>query len=342
VPDISAPPGAPARFPALLAAEPDGTPARLVGLEEADLDEGDVTVAIAWSSLNYKDALAVTGRAPVVRRFPMVCGIDLAGRVTASTHPGLSLGDEVVVVGCGLGENHTGGYAGLARVPGSWCVRLPPGLDLRRSMAIGTAGFTAMLAVLALERVGISPEGLAEPPVLVTGAAGGVGSIAVAVLARLGYRVAASTGRPGEAAYLRRLGASEVLQRAELADGPRRSLGDERFSAAIDVVGGETLANVLSQVRRDGAVAACGLAGGGELPASVYPFVLRGVTLAGVNSTWPPPGWRERAWQRLATDLPAELLDEMTVVEPLSRVPELAGALLSGAVRGRVVVEVAG
>ena len=339
--DVPTGPSVHATFRALLAAEADGTPARIVELEEADLDEGDVTIAVAWSSLNYKDALAVTGRAPVVRRFPMVCGVDLAGRVAASSSPALAPGDEVLVVGCGLGEDHAGGYAGLARVPGAWCVRLPPGIDLRRSMAIGTAGFTAMLAVLALERVGISPIALAERPVLVTGAAGGVGSIAVALLARLGYRVTASTGRPEEAAYLRRLGASEVLARAGLAEGPGRPLCNERFGAAIDVVGGGTLANVLSRVCRDGAVAACGLAGGGELPTSVYPFILRGVTLAGVNSTWPPPGWREQAWQRLARDLPAELLGEMTTVEPLSRVPELAASLLSGGVRGRVVVEVA-
>ncbi len=325
------------RFPALVAAAP-GVPARLVAIEERELGEGDVTIAVRWSSLNYKDALALRAAAPVVRRFPMVCGIDLAGEVVSSDHEGIVPGDEVVVTGCGLGEEHPGGFAAYARVPGQWCVPLPPGLDTRQAMALGTAGLTAMLAVLLLERNGSTPDALGGLPLLVTGAAGGVGSIAVALGARLGYRVVASTGRPEEAPYLEWLGASEVLDRRELSEGTSRALERVRFGAVIDVVGGATLARALAATRPFGTVAACGLAGGAELSTTIHPFILRGIVLAGVNSVHPASSDRAAAWHRLAATIPGELLQGITASIGLDEASDLASRLLDGRVRGRIVV----
>lgn len=314
-----------------------GEQAQLCELNDSDLPEGDVTVAVKWSSLNYKDGLAVTGRAPIARRFPMVCGIDLAGTVEESESPDWRAGDEVVVTGWGLSETHPGGYTGRQRVRSSWLVRRPHGLELRDTMALGTAGLTAMLCVLALERAGLSPDH--EGEVLVTGAAGGVGSVAVAVLAGLGYRVAASTGRAEQADYLRRLGASSIVERAELS-GEGRPVASERWAGAVDTVGSRTLANVLAATRYGGAVAACGLAGGSDLPATVLPFILRNVSLLGVDSVQCPTPRRAEAWNRLAGDLDPSLLAEMTTVEALSSVPELATSILAGSTRGRVVIDV--
>ena len=313
-------------------------PARLTELEEADLPEGDVTVDVAYSSLNYKDGLAVTGRAPIVRRPPLVCGIDLAGTVTDSSSPRWSPGEEVVVTGWGLSETHPGGYTGRQRVRSEWLVARPPGLTLAQTMAVGTAGLTAMLCVLALEDAGLQPG--AEGPVLVTGAAGGVGSVAVAVLSRLGHRVAASTGRPELHDYLSGLGAAEIVARDELARDPGRPLDSTRWAAAVDTVGSTTLASALRQARYGAAVAACGLAGGTDLPTTVHPFILRGVRLLGVDSVMCPTPRREQAWGRLATDLDPDLLDGMTTVEPLGALPRLAEDILDGRTRGRVVIDV--
>jgi len=328
-------------FRAVLAAEPDGPSGRLVTLPRGDLPVEDVTVRVAYSSLNYKDGLAVTGKGRVVRRFPMVCGVDLAGEVEESSDPVWSPGDQVIATGFGLGEEHWGGFAELARVRPEWLVRVPAGRDARWAMSIGTAGLTAMLCVLALERHDASPEAAGVDPVVVTGAAGGVGSVAVALLAGLGYKVAAVSGRPEHEAYLRRLGAAEVLPRSELADAPAKALDRERFFGGVDAVGGTTLATVLRQTRYGGCVAACGLAGGAELLTTVHPFILRGVTLAGVESVRAPLELRERAWRRLATGLSPELLEEMTIVEPLERVPALGEDILAGRTRGRVVIDVA-
>ncbi len=313
-------------------------PARLTEVEEADLPEGDVTVDVAYSSLNYKDGLAVTGRAPIVRRPPLVCGIDLAGTVTDSSSPRWSAGEEVVVTGWGLSETHPGGYTGRQRVRSEWLVARPPGLTLAQTMAVGTAGLTAMLCVLALEDAGLQPG--AEGPVLVTGAAGGVGSVAVAVLSRLGHRVAASTGRPELHDYLSGLGAAEIVARDELARDPGRPLESTRWAAAVDTVGSTTLASALRQARYGAAVAACGLAGGTDLPTTVHPFILRGVRLLGVDSVMCPTPRREQAWGRLATDLDPDLLDGMTTVEPLGALPRLAEDILDGRTRGRVVIDV--
>jgi len=312
-----------------------------VTLPRGDLPVEDVTVRVAYSSLNYKDGLAVTGKGRVVRRFPMVCGVDLAGEVEESSDPVWSPGDQVIATGFGLGEEHWGGFAELARVRPEWLVRVPAGRDARWAMSIGTAGLTAMLCVLALERHDASPEAAGVDPVVVTGAAGGVGSVAVALLAGLGYKVAAVSGRPEHEAYLRRLGAAEVLPRSELADAPAKALDRERFFGGVDAVGGTTLATVLRQTRYGGCVAACGLAGGAELLTTVHPFILRGVTLAGVESVRAPLELRERAWRRLATGLSPELLEEMTIVEPLERVPALGEDILAGRTRGRVVIDVA-
>lgn len=328
------------RYRALLAAEPAGPPARLVEREHDELDEGDVTVEVAWASLNYKDALAVTGGAPVVRRFPLVAGIDLAGRVLEAPPGGPAPGSHVVVTGCGLGEDHDGGFAERARVQAGWCVPLASADEARWAITIGTAGFTAMLCVLALERLGALEEDRKGRPVLVTGAAGGVGSFAVALLAARGSRVVAATGRPGEAAYLRRLGAEEVMDRADLLAGPDRPLGRERYAAAVDVAGGALLARVLSEVRSEGAVAACGLAGGAELHTTVYPFILRGVTLRGINAVWPAPPLREEAWARLRAALPAGLVEQVGDEIGLDEVVERAVDVLEGRVRGRLVVRV--
>jgi len=313
-----------------------GQSAGLKDFDAKDLMEGDVSIAVEWSTVNYKDGLALTGKAPVVRRFPMIPGVDLAGTVEASSHPAWKAGDKVIVNGWGLGETHLGAYAQKARLKGDWLVRLPASMSARDAMAIGTAGYTAMLCVIALERHGLTP---AEGPVLVTGAAGGVGSVAVALLAKLGFRIAASTGRPQEAEYLKRLGASEIIDRHELEAKPK-PLAKERWAAAIDVVGSTTLANVLSMIRYRGAVAACGLAGGMDLPASVAPFILRGVSLLGIDSVMRPLPDRELAWRRLEADLERMKLAEMTQEIGLAEVLRAGRAIVEGKVRGRIVVNI--
>ena len=305
--------------------------------DEADLMEGDVTVAVSHSTVNYKDGLALTGSSPVVRRWPMIPGIDFAGTVTESTHDGVAAGDSVVLNGWGVGETHLGGYAQRARVPGEWLVPLPDALTAAQAMAIGTAGYTAALCVQALERHGVTP---ADGPVLVTGATGGVGSVAVALLATAGYEVVASTGKADEAGYLKELGAADILDRAELSE-PGRPMGKERWGAAVDSVGSHTLANVLAGIRYGGTVAACGLAQGMDLPGSVAPFILRGVTLAGVDSVMAPRPVRLDAWARLARDLAPATLDAITETRPLADAPALAEDILAGRIRGRVVLEVA-
>lgn len=328
---------------AVLAAEPDGTPGRLGEVDDGELGDGDVTVRVEWSSLNYKDGLALSGTAPVVRSFPMVCGIDLAGTIEESSAEAFSPGEKVLVTGWGLGEERFGGFAELARVRSEWLVRLPDGLDGRRAMAIGTAGLTAMLAVLALEEHGLRPESAGGAPVAVTGAAGGVGSVAVALLARLGYRVAAVSRRAGEeeeGEYLRRLGAADLVARAELAEAPPRPLERERWAGAVDAVGGRVLAALLRQTRYGGCVAACGLAGGAALETTVHPFILRGVDLAGIESVRCPTERRVVAWARLASLLSGDVLEEMTTEVALADVPDMAGEILAGRTRGRVVVAV--
>jgi acrylyl-CoA reductase (NADPH) len=306
-----------------------------VRMDEAELMPGDVDVDVTHSSLNYKDGLAITGRGPVVRRFPMIPGVDFVGRVTASAHERFRPGDLVVAGGCGLGETHFGGLAKKARVLGDWLVALPSGLAPEEAMAIGTAGVTAMFCVLALERFGLGPG---DKPVVVTGAAGGVGSIAVALLARLGWRVAAVTGRPEEAAYLKSLGAAEIIERSELSE-PGKPLQERRFAAGVDTVGSLVLANVLAQIDYDGAVAACGNARGLELPASVAPFILRGVSLLGVESVRPRLALRREAWARLACDLDREALAQMREIIPFGAALARANEIVAGKVRGRVVVE---
>jgi acrylyl-CoA reductase (NADPH) len=326
-----------ATFKAIVIEKGEGGQAvALTDFDEANLMEGDVTVRVEWSTVNYKDGLALTGKAPVVRRWPMIAGVDLAGTVESSSHPDWKPGDKVVLNGWGLGETHLGAYAQKARVKGDWLVRLPASMSTRNAMAIGTAGYTAMLAVMALERYGLKPE---SGPVVVTGAAGGVGSVAVAILAKLGYQVTASTGRPQEADYLRRLGASEIIERKELA-GTMRPLAKERWSGGIDSVGSTTLANVLSMIRYRGAVAACGLAGGMDLPTSVAPFILRGVALLGIDSVYRPRADREEAWKRLESDLDRAKLEDMTVEIGLADVIEAGRQIVEGRVRGRIVVEV--
>ncbi|KQQ41016.1 NADPH:quinone dehydrogenase [Methylobacterium sp. Leaf125] len=305
--------------------------------DDADLMPGDVTVRITHSTVNYKDGLAMTGQSPVVRRFPMIPGIDFAGIVESSDHPDYKAGDAVVLTGWGVGETHLGAYAQRARVKGDWLVPLPKGLSAAQAMAIGTAGYTAMLCLMALDHHGVAP---AQGPVLVTGASGGVGSVAVALLARAGWHVIASTGRDAEADYLRGLGASEILDRAELSQ-PGKPLAKERWVAAIDAVGSVTLANVLAGTKADGAVAACGLAQGMDLPTSVAPFILRGVSLLGINSVTTPQPKRRAAWDRLARDLDHDKLAAMTQTVPLPGVDTVAQAILEGRVRGRTVVEVA-
>ncbi len=325
-------------FKAIVIEKSDG--GQRVGLtdfDEANLMEGDVTVRVEWSTVNYKDGLAVTGKAPVVRRFPMIAGIDLAGTVESSSHPQWQPGDKVIVNGWGMGETHLGGYAEKARVKGDWLVRLPARHGAREAMAIGTAGYTAMLAVMALERHGVAPQ---QGPVIVTGSAGGVGSVAVALLAQRGFTVIASTGRLSEADYLRTLGAAEIIERKELA-GAAKPLARERWAGGIDSVGSTTLANVLSMTRYGGAVAACGLAGGMDLPASVAPFILRGVSLLGIDSVMCPIDRRREAWQRLATDLDAGKLAAMTSEIDLAGVIEAGRRIVEGGVRGRIVVKVA-
>jgi acrylyl-CoA reductase (NADPH) len=307
-------------------------------VDDAALMEGDVTIRVSHSTVNYKDGLAVTGRAPVVRRWPMVPGIDLAGVVETSSHPDWAPGDAVVLNGWGLGETHWGGWAERARVRGDWLVRLPAGMTAAEAMAVGTAGYTAGLALLALERYGLTP---ARGPALVTGAAGGVGSVATALLAQAGWHVIASTGRPGEADYLRGLGAAEIIDRDELS-AAGRPLGKERWAAAVDSVGSHTLANALAMTRYGGAVAACGLAQGMDLPGSVAPFILRGVALLGIESVMAPIPLRLAAWERIARDLDRGKLAAMTTTVPLADAPAVARRIVDGQVRGRVVVEVGG
>jgi acrylyl-CoA reductase (NADPH) len=313
-----------------------GQTVALVDFDEKDLMDGDVVVRVEWSTVNYKDGLALTGKAPVVRRFPMIPGIDLAGTVEASNNPAWKAGDQVILDGFGLGETHLGAYGEKARVKGEWLVPLPAGMSAREAMAVGTAGYTAMLSIMALEHHGLTPE---RGPVVVTGAAGGVGSVAIAVFAKLGYRVIASTGRPREAAYLRDLGAAEVIERSELTAQPR-PLGKERWAAGIDTVGSTTLANVLAMTAYGGAVAACGLAGGMDLPTSVAPFILRGVSLLGIDSVMCPLKRRREAWNRLASDLDRGKLAAMTSDVGLGQVLDFGSAILEGRVRGRIVVKI--
>jgi acrylyl-CoA reductase (NADPH) len=313
-----------------------GTTAALTQFDEAELMEGDVTVAVEYSTLNYKDGLAVTGKAPVVRRFPMIAGIDFAGTVEQSSHPAWKAGDKVVCTGWGMGETHLGSYAEKARVKGDWLVRLPEGMSARDAMAIGTAGFTAMLAVLALEKHGLTPK---DGPIVVTGAAGGVGSVATALLSKLGHHVIASTGRMSEADYLKGLGATDVIDRAELS-GPAKPLAKERWAGGIDSVGSTTLANLLSMTKYRGAVAACGLAAGMDLPSSVAPFILRGVCLLGIDSVMCPIELRRVAWSRLASDLDHGKLAEITHEIGLDEVIAAGAKILAGQVRGRIVVKI--
>ena len=298
--------------------------------------DGDVTVRVSHSTLNYKDGLALTGRAPVVRRFPMVPGIDFAGVVETSSHPDWKPGDAVILNGWGTGETHLGAYAQKSRVRGDWLVPLPKGMTPAQAMTIGTAGYTAMLSVLALERFGAAPS---QGPIVVTGAAGGVGSVATAILARLGWHVIASTGRLEESDYLKGLGAGEIIDRNELS-GPAKPLAKERWAAAVDAVGSHTLANVLSMTKYGGAVAACGLAQGMDLPSSVAPFILRSVSLLGIDSVMAPKARRLAAWERLARDLDHRKLEAITTTIPLERVFDLGLAIIDGKVRGRVVVEI--
>jgi len=313
-----------------------GQSVALKDFDESALMDGDVTVRVTHSTLNYKDGLALTGKAPVVRRFPMIPGIDFAGTVEASSHPQFKPGDAVVLNGWGTGETHLGGYGEKSRVKGDWLIPLPQGLTAEQAMAIGTAGYTAMLAVLALEQHGLSPE---RGPAVVTGAAGGVGSVAVALLAKAGWQVIASTGRPEEAEYLRGLGAAEIVERAELSS-PAKPLAKERWAAGVDSVGSHTLANLLAMTKYRGAIAACGLAGGMDLPTSVAPFILRGVSLLGIDSVMAPKALRLEAWRRLATDLDHDKLAAMTRTIPLDQVIEAGHDILDGKVRGRVVVEI--
>jgi acrylyl-CoA reductase (NADPH) len=327
-----------AAFKAIVIEKTDGgTKAALADFDEANLMDGDVTVHVEYSTINYKDGLAITGKAPVVRRFPMIAGIDFAGTVESSSHAGWKPGDKVILNGWGCGETHLGAYAEKARVKGDWLVPLPKTLSARDAMSIGTAGYTAMLAVMALERHGLTP---ANGPIAVTGAAGGVGSVAIAILVKRGFTVHAVTGRPQEADYLKGLGAAEIVDRKELA-GPARPLAKERWAGAIDAVGSTTLANLLSMTRYGGAVAACGLAAGLDLPGSVAPFILRGVCLYGIDSVMCPVDRRREAWKRLENDLDRQKLATITREIGLSDVLGVAPDILTGQVRGRVVVKIA-
>ncbi len=303
-----------------------------------DLPPGEVLVEVAYSSINYKDALAVTNRGRIVKGFPIVPGVDLAGTVVASDSPEAAPGEGVIVCGRGIGEEHWGGYSRYARVQAEWLIRLPDGMSLRQAMIIGTAGYTAMLAVMALEEHGLEPGG---GEVAVTGASGGVGSFAVAILSRAGHQVVASSGRAELAPYLRQLGAHEVLPRAELGTPPERPLLSTRWAGAVDNVGGDTLASLIAAMQRHGSIAACGLAGGVGLQTTVFPFILRGVNLLGMDSNYCPRPRRQAAFDRLAKDLPADVLERIVDrVVPLAEVPAASRALLDGQVRGRVVVDV--
>ena len=328
-----------ATFKAILIEKADaGQKVGLVDFDEAQLMEGDVTVRVEWSTVNYKDGLALTGKAPVVRRWPMIPGIDFAGTVENSSHKEFKPGDAVVLNGFGVGETHLGGYAEKARVKGDWLVPLPKSISAKEAMEIGTAGYTAMLAVMALERHGMAPD---RGPVVVTGAAGGVGSVAIAILAKQGFHVIASTGRIVEADYLKSLGAAEIIDRAELS-GPAKPLGKERWGAGVDSAGSHTLANLLSMTKYGGAVAACGLAQGLDLPGSVAPFILRGVSLLGIDSVYCPQALRREAWKRLAIDLDRNKLSAITTEIPLAKVTEAGREILAGKVRGRILVRVGG
>jgi acrylyl-CoA reductase (NADPH) len=320
----------------LIEKDDTGYRAALKTIDEAGLPEGDVTVKVSHSTLNYKDGLAITGRSPVVRKFPLVPGIDLVGTVEETSNPDFKVGDKVVLNGWGVGENHWGGLAQKARLKGDWLVPLPETFTPQQAMAIGTAGYTAMLCVMALERHGVTPD---KGEILVTGAAGGVGSVAVALLAKLGYTVVGVTGRPEERDYIMGLGASEVLERSAFST-PGKPLGRERWAGAVDVVGSHTLANVCATTRYGGVVTACGLAGGMDLPASVAPFILRGVTLVGVDSVMAPRALRLQAWQRLSVDLDLTKLGQIAVEIGLNDVLAMATKLLDGQVRGRVIVDV--
>ncbi len=322
-------------FKAIVIAD-KGAKAALTDFDDANLMDGDVTVRVEYSTINYKDGLAITGKAPVVRRFPMIAGIDFAGTVETSSHPDWKPGDKVIGNGWGMGETHLGAYAEKARVKGDWLVALPAGLTTREVMAIGTAGYTAALCVIALDRHGLTPE---SGPIAVTGAAGGVGSVATALLAKRGFSVSAVTGRPQEADYLKSLGASEIVERAELT-GPVKPLAKERWAGGVDVAGSTMLANLLSMIRYGGAVAACGLAGGMDLPTSVAPFILRGVCLYGIDSVMCPLERRKEAWKSLESDLDRQKLVAMTTEIALSDVLEAAPAILAGKVRGRIVVKI--
>src|SRR5574337_99094 len=313
-----------------------GQDVRFVEMDESELMDGDVTVRVTHSTVNYKDGLALSGKSAIIRRFPMVLGVDFSGVVETSASPDFKPGDEVVLTGYGLSETHFGGYAGKARVKGDWLVKLPQGLSRAGAMAVGTAGFTAMLSVLALERHGVTP---ASGPALVTGAAGGVGSMAISLLAGSGFTVIASTGRASEADYLKGLGASEIIDRATLS-APGKPLGKERWAGAVDSVGSTTLANVLSQTRYGGAVAACGLAGGMDLPATVAPFILRGVSLLGIESVQCPALLKLEAWRRLAADLDRAKLAAMTQTIPFPETVDAGRRILKGETRGRLVVEI--
>ena len=308
---------------------------KATSLTEDDLMPGDVTIAVDYSTLNFKDGLAMTGASPVVRSFPMIPGIDLVGTVTQSDNPKFSVGDKVLQNGYGLSEVHYGGYAQKARVNGDWVVKLPSGISPLQAMAIRTAGYTAMLCVMAVEE-GVAPD---QGEILVTGAAGGVGSVAIALLSKLGYSVVASTGRAQESDYLKELGASRIIDRATLSE-KGRPLDKELWAGVVDSVGSHTLANAISQTKYGGVVAACGLAQGVDLPATVMPFILRGVTLRGIDSVQAPMALRERAWARLEQDLDLALLDKMTVVKKFDDLPQLATDILAGQVRGRVVIDV--
>ena len=324
-------------FKGILITKDDGVyQAQLQDIDDAVLPEADTTVQVEWSTLNYKDGLALTGKSPVVRRFPMVPGIDFAGTVTETSNAAWKVGDRVVLNGWGVGETHCGGLAEKARVKGEWLVPLPASFSARQAMAIGTAGYTAMLCVLALEKHGVKP---ADGEILVTGANGGVGSVAIALLAKLGYQVAASTGRPGEAEHLKSLGASAIIDRSELS-APGKPIGKERWAGVIDTVGSHTLANACATTKYRGAVAACGLAGGMDFPATVAPFILRGVTLYGIDSVMAPLAVRQEAWERLGRDLEIAKLDAITREIPLSEAVAVGAELLEGKVRGRVVVDV--
>ncbi len=324
-------------FPGILITKDDnGYQAQLTQVDPAVLSEGDVTVAVEYSTLNYKDGLAITGKSPVVRRFPMVPGIDFSGTVLSSANPAWQAGDAVILNGWGVGETHTGGLAEQARVKGEWLIARPAAFTARQAMAIGTAGYTAMLCVMALERHGVKPG---DGDILVTGANGGVGSVAIILLAQLGYRVVASTGRLEAAQHLQALGAAEVMDRATLS-APGKPLGKERWAGVVDTVGSHTLANACATTRYGGVVTACGLAGGMDFPASVAPFILRGVTLAGIDSVMAPLALRQEAWARLAQDLDPAKLEAVTEEIALDQAIARASGLMTGQVAGRLVVKV--